>query len=147
MDRNIDPTWEGHELAGELIAGLLLEFAERGHESFDEAQAARRMAQVTRSSASWLGEEHSARLAMAFEEVAASASKVVRDPFYQRLQAPAGLPGRTWYRNRLWAPGLETGYASEIFPSLRLAQGIGPEAMAFEVDSLILALKRESILR
>jgi N-acetylated-alpha-linked acidic dipeptidase len=147
VDRNIDPTWEGHELAGELIAGLLLEFAERGHESFDEAQAARRMAQVTRSSASWLGEEHSARLAMAFEEVAASASKVVRDPFYQRLQAPAGLPGRTWYRNRLWAPGLETGYASEIFPSLRLAQGIGPEALAFEVDSLILALKRESILR
>jgi hypothetical protein len=37
---------------------------------------------------------------------------------YQLLADPNGLPGRAWYRNILWAPGHETGYAAVFLPTL-----------------------------
>jgi len=142
VDRHIDPEWRGHELAAELVTTLMLEFAERGPECFDEVEAALRLARVARDSAGWLGEEPAEELATAFEGLASSASATRREPFYRRLEAPGGLQGRSWYKNRLWAPGLETGYRSETLPSLRFAKLIGPEALEFELRSLVAAIER-----
>jgi len=143
VTRFLDPTFAGHELGGQLFAALLLEFAERGRASFSEMDAAVRLADVARGEASWLGDARAERLAAAFEEVAASARSTSRAPFYPRLAAPAGLPDRSWFKNRLWAPGLETGYAAEIFPTLRSAALVSDDALDLELDSMIAALLRE----
>jgi N-acetylated-alpha-linked acidic dipeptidase len=142
VDRHLDPTWRGHELGGQLVASLLTEFDARGAEAFSEGEAARRLAEVARASASWLGEPRALALAAAFETLADAPTLAGRAPFYQRLEAPVGLPGRQWFRNRLWAPGLETGYSAETFPSLRFAQLIGDEALDFELHSLMTAILR-----
>jgi len=63
-------------------------------------------------------------------------------PFHQALQRAEGLPERPWYRNVLWAPGLETGYASETLPTLRRAAASGPEALAAEVRALVRAAEQ-----
>ncbi|MBI5708836.1 MAG: M28 family metallopeptidase [Candidatus Eisenbacteria bacterium] len=54
----------------------------------------------------------------------------------------AGLPGRAWFRNELYAPGLNTGYAAVPLPRLgqavldrdpvALAAGVAPIAQALE---------------
>jgi N-acetylated-alpha-linked acidic dipeptidase len=62
--------------------------------------------------------------------------------FYSALALPDGLPGRPWYRNRLWTPGLEDGYGSETFPTLRLAAKESTAALEREADSLIQAIQR-----
>ena len=37
----------------------------------------------------------------------------------------AGLPGRTWYKHLLFAPGMDTGYAPEAFPGVRYQANLG----------------------
>ncbi|MGH8144729.1 MAG: M20/M25/M40 family metallo-hydrolase [Rhodanobacteraceae bacterium] len=37
----------------------------------------------------------------------------------QRLANDRGLPGRTWYRNEIYAPGILKGYGVAIFPAIR----------------------------
>ena len=37
------------------------------------------------------------------------------------LLAPDGLPGREWYRNQIYAPGLYTGYDAKTLPGIREA--------------------------
>lgn len=143
VERFLDPGFRGHELAGELVATLLVEFARRGRASFSEQEAAVRLADLARRESGWLGEDRAGRLAAAFEEVAATARTARRAPLYQRAQAPGGLPGRTWFRNRLWAPGLETGYSAESFPTLREAAAVSAAALDAELDSLVEALRRE----
>lgn len=39
----------------------------------------------------------------------------------QTLLAPDGLPGRAWYRNLIYAPGLATGYEVKTLPGIREA--------------------------
>lgn len=39
----------------------------------------------------------------------------------QALLAPEGLPGRPWYRNLVYAPGLATGYEVKTLPGIREA--------------------------
>ena len=34
---------------------------------------------------------------------------------------PDGLPGRPWYRNMIYAPGVLTGYGSKTLPGVREA--------------------------
>lgn len=41
--------------------------------------------------------------------------------FEQCTLHPDGLPGRPWYRNLLYAPGLTTGYAAKTLPGVREA--------------------------
>jgi len=36
----------------------------------------------------------------------------------RRLTSPAGLPKRPWYKNVIFAPGYETGYAADTFPGV-----------------------------
>jgi N-acetylated-alpha-linked acidic dipeptidase len=41
------------------------------------------------------------------------------------LTRQAGLPGRDWYRNQLYAPGLYTGYSARTLPGIREAADLG----------------------
>ena len=148
MDRFLDPEWKGHETAGLLLAELLAELAQRGRSAFDGARAARAMARVAVEAGAdgpWLGEERAARLATAFTRLAesiADAGPTDGPDFYRALEAHAGLAGRRWYRNRLWAPGLETGYSAETLPTLRAAARAGPETLEEELADLIAVVRR-----
>ena len=39
----------------------------------------------------------------------------------ETLLSPGGLPGRPWYENLIYAPGLLTGYGSKTLPGVREA--------------------------
>ena len=41
------------------------------------------------------------------------------------LTRSAGLPGRSWYRHQLYAPGLYTGYSARTLPGIREAADLG----------------------
>ena len=43
-----------------------------------------------------------------------------------------GLPGRPWYRHRIYAPGRYTGYAVKTLPGIREAVEAGRSAEAAE---------------
>ncbi len=149
MDRFLDPGWVGHELAGRFLATLLVDYAERGAGLFDEAEAATALAEHAGALGEWLGEERARRLAAAFVELARAARGAGSPPpvdgrgaapFLAELAVAAGLDGRPWFVNRLWTPGLETGYSAETFPSLRTALRRGQ--VDAELADLIAALER-----
>ena len=58
------------------------------------------------------------------------------------LVAPKGLPGRDWYRNRLYAPGAYTGYAAKTLPGIREAAEAGRWQQAREEMSILMELLR-----
>ena len=147
MERFLDPGWAAHEAAGELLAELLVELDSRGGAALDSAEAVRGLVSIVRDAVAdgWLPRASGERLEDALQELATAIAE--RDGLrpagaprlYAALEAPAGLPGRPWYRNRFWAPGLETGYAAETLPSLRSAAGDG-QALEKEVESLVQAV-------
>ncbi len=149
MDRFLDPEWKGHEMAAAFVAELLATAADLEQRLFDDAEAAREMADHARRAGAeepeWLGAERAERLAGSFEQLALAVDRALERGadrpagagFYQRLERPDGLPERAWFKNRLWAPGLDTGYRSETFPSLRTAADRGAEALDRELDDLI----------
>jgi N-acetylated-alpha-linked acidic dipeptidase len=149
VERFIDPGFVGHEAAASLCADLLAELAERGRSSFDGAEAAQTLAAVARKAGAeegaWLGPERAEKLAGAFDDLAhALANSPARaQNLYPHLAAPEGLPGRDWFKNRLWAPDLENGYASESFPTLRLAAQKSPEALDAELALLVAAVRAQ----
>ena len=151
VDRYLDPGWRGHELAGLALAEILATLAQVPNAGFDSAEAAREMARRVRGEDEWLGEERAVRLARSLRDLAAAvearrANRATMDSgdgdpaFYRRLEG-TGLPGRPWYRNRLWAPGLETGYSSEFLPTLRAAAAVGEEALERELEDLVRAIE------
>jgi hypothetical protein len=98
------------------------------------------MAAMVRASADEEDWAEVERLEQAFASLALAAQESEGPaplPFYRALQRNTGLPGRTWYKNPLWAPGLETGYAAEMLPTLRLAASEGEEAFERELDALV----------
>ena len=109
------------------------------------AQAAREMARHWGEQAEWLGAERARELLDAFERLAEAADRWSEDSgfaqgnpgFYRRLEAGDGLPGRAWFRNQLWAPGLDTGYSSEVFPLLRAAAKSGEAAIDGALRALL----------
>jgi N-acetylated-alpha-linked acidic dipeptidase len=61
----------------------------------------------------------------------------------ERALLGTGLPGRAWFRNELYAPGLNTGYAPVPFP--RLGQAVldkDPAALRAGVRPIVEALER-----
>ncbi|CAN0287802.1 unnamed protein product [Ectocarpus fasciculatus] len=48
----------------------------------------------------------------------------------RRFLADEGLPGRTWFRHVLQAPGLYLGYAAESFPGITQALSDGDLELA-----------------
>ena len=67
----------------------------------------------------------------------------------ERALLGPGLPGRTWFRHELYAPGLNTGYAAVSLPRLgqavldaeprAWAQGVEPVARALDAAASSLA--------
>jgi len=153
VERHLDPGFVGHELAGRFLAELLAEIADGGAASFDEAEAAGELARLAREQSEWLGAEPAERLAGGFDALAGAlraaggAAWLGDERFYRCLAAEGGLPGRPWFENRLWAPGLETGYSSETFPTLRAAQRAGAAELEAELRSLFEALRQIERLR
>jgi N-acetylated-alpha-linked acidic dipeptidase len=150
VERFHDPGFVGHEAAAALAADLLGELALRGEQSFDACEAARTLAQVARAAGAeqpdgkaWLGAERGGRLAAAFEELATAleGSPLRSRNIYPALALPAGLPGRPWYKNRLWSPELDNGYASESFPTLRTAARESEAALDKELAELLAAVR------
>ena len=150
VERYYDPGFVGHEAAAALCSDLLSEFARRGEASFDACEAARTLAQVARKAgaeesqgAAWLGPERAEKLALSFEELAGALedSPLRARNLYPLLALRAGLPGREWYKNRLWTAELENGYASESFPTLRAAARKDAAALEAELESLCAAVR------
>ncbi len=155
MQRFLDPGWHGHALAGRALAELLATLADTPGAGFDAAEAAESLARHAQElgletgpdGASWLGLERAERLRQALEGLAGvlreergSAPQAGESAFLRALESRSGLAGRPWFRNRMWAPGRESGYASETFPTLREAAPQGGEALAAELESLLGAI-------
>ena len=132
VDKYVDPGFVGHELAGTFYAELLAELADRGEASFSPVEAAAEWSLRAREAKSEFGDGME-RLAIALAGSESAPKALLGDD-------PSGLPGRTWFRNKLWAPGLEDGYGSEVFPTLRIAAKNGEAALAAEIDAWIGAL-------
>jgi hypothetical protein len=101
-------------------------------------------AAVDAAGAPWLGPDRAESLARAFDDLAHAASQGPgRDEagFYRNLAAGEGLAARPWFKNRLWAPGLETGYRAETLPSLRQAARLGQAELEAELAALIAAVE------
>ncbi len=147
VERYLDPGFVGHELAGRFAAQLLGTYADLDNGGFDDAEAARAMAAVVRGAGResalekyWLGERRSERLALAFDELAKAVEANAATPgprLYSALAEEKGIVGRPWYKNPLWAPGLETGYSAETLPSLRAAARRGEAFLEAEVARLV----------
>lgn len=157
VERYIDPGFVGHELLARLLDDLLVELADRP--SFDPIEAARELARLARAAgaeggeSAWLGAQRAERLAQSFESLIEAApvshespgSPAVTDDvvflaeqsLYAALSEQGGVPGRPWYRNPLWTPGLEDGYGSETFPTLRSAAARSTDALDLELERLV----------
>jgi N-acetylated-alpha-linked acidic dipeptidase len=46
------------------------------------------------------------------------------------LITPVGLPGRPWFRHQIYAPGINSGYATQELPGMRDAVEQGDVATA-----------------
>jgi len=151
VERYFDPGFKGHEAAGSLCAELLTELALRGAQSFDAVEAARALAGVARAAgkeekegAAWLGAERAEKLASAFDEFANACENSPERArnIFSALALPNGIPGRAWYRNRLWTADRGNGYGSETFPTLRSAASKGVTELNAELDTFVLAVRR-----
>jgi N-acetylated-alpha-linked acidic dipeptidase len=59
------------------------------------------------------------------------------------LITPVGLPGRPWFRHQIYAPGINSGYATQELPGMRDAVEQGDIATATRYrDLLVVSLKR-----
>ncbi|MFF4240266.1 M28 family peptidase [Actinomadura geliboluensis] len=75
-----------------------------------QAKAWQRAAEALQARA---GEALRAGDATAFRRLNAKIMQTERD-----LLTAAGLPGRPWYRHQIYAPGIDTGYATQRLPAL-----------------------------
>ena len=58
------------------------------------------------------------------------------------MTLPTGLPGRDWFKHRIYAPGTYTGYGVKTLPGLREAvEGDRPEEAAKQAEDLIRVLR------
>lgn len=140
VERYLDPGFVGHELCGRLLDELLAEMADKGWASFDAFEAALALSKIAKNPRNlmrtgdkkpWLGIEQAYEISKAFEDVAGICRDAPHTTLYELLAFDDGIPGREWYTNPVWAPGLEDGYGSEFFPVLR-AGGDGSGRLRFD---------------
>jgi N-acetylated-alpha-linked acidic dipeptidase len=146
VERYLDPGFVGHELAGHFVAQLLGTWADRDDGGFDNLEATRAMAALVRSAGretpgdrAWRGPARAERLATAFDGFAQAieANAAVQGPrIYAAVAEEQGVTGRPWYKNPMWAPGMETGYSSETLPNLRAAAQRGEGFLELELQRL-----------
>ena len=55
------------------------------------------------------------------------------------LITPVGLPGRPWFRHQIYAPGINSGYATQELPGMRDAVEQGDVATATRYRDLLVA--------
>ena len=55
------------------------------------------------------------------------------------LITPVGLPGRPWFRHQIYAPGINSGYATQELPGMRDAVEQGDVATATRYRDLLIA--------
>ncbi|MBI5364055.1 MAG: M28 family peptidase [Planctomycetes bacterium] len=160
VDRFIDPGFVGHELLGRVFAELLGDLGDAGPLVLDPVEAALALADVATRERD--AAKENAPLAAAFHQTAAALRQLASGleapflpradlgdvgggprwretpefRFYRALERREGLEGRPWFVNALWAPGLEDGYGSESFPTLRAAAARGAEALQAELERL-----------
>lgn len=158
VERWIDPGFAGHERCGALFAELLAEFADRGVLALDPIEAAETLSARARADAA--AAKSTPELASALGQLSTALRVLAADfaqplprradladlgdgplwtfcpeyRFYRALELPDGLPGRPWFKNPLWAPGLEDGYGSETFPTLRALRG---ESLQAELEAFM----------
>ncbi|MCA8980871.1 MAG: M28 family peptidase [Planctomycetes bacterium] len=142
VDRFLDPGFVGHERASQFVEELLVILSNEGADAFDEELFCERLAGMTRDAA-WLGGGNALSLAEAFESLAESLRETDSGRggrLLAELAVEGGLPGRPWFKNPLWAPGLETGYAPEFLPLLALAAQQDGDALVEATRAQIAAL-------
>lgn len=170
VERWIDPGFAAHECCGELLAELLAEFAERGVLALDPVEAAQTLSARARADATAARE--TPELARALGQVSNALRILAADfsqplprradladlgdgplwefspeyRFYRALELPDGLPGRPWFKNPLWAPGLEDGYGSETFPTLRALGATGGDALQAELEAFTARIEAARIV-
>ena len=144
MDRFLDPGYRHHAMAARFLEVLLSELAQAGRDGFDREEVARRLISMVEAAGEepWLGEARDERLIDALERIVPPVYWVDGPEFWSALALPEGLEGRPWYRNPLWAPGLETGYAAESLPTLRAAAARGPEELDRALEELLGLIER-----
>lgn len=160
VDRFIDPGFVGHELLGRVFAELLGDLGDAGSLVLDPVEAALALAEVATRERD--ASKENAPLAAAFHQTAGALRQLAAGleapfppradlgdvgggprwretpefRFYRALERREGLEGRAWFVNVLWAPGLEDGYGSESFPTLRAAAAQSAEALQAELERL-----------
>jgi N-acetylated-alpha-linked acidic dipeptidase len=60
------------------------------------------------------------------------------------LITPVGLPGRPWFRHQIYAPGINSGYATQELPGMRDAVEQGDVATATRYRDLLIASLRRA---
>jgi N-acetylated-alpha-linked acidic dipeptidase len=60
------------------------------------------------------------------------------------LTTPVGLPGRPWFRHQIYAPGINSGYATQELPGMRDAVDQGDTATATRYRDLLVASLRRA---
>jgi N-acetylated-alpha-linked acidic dipeptidase len=60
------------------------------------------------------------------------------------LTTPQGIPGRPWFRHQVYAPGINTGYASQFLPGLRDALDAGDAATVTTYRDLLVQSLRDA---
>jgi len=162
VERHIDPGFVGHELCGRVFAELLGDLADAGPLVHDPSEAALTLGRraladaraIARTDAALghalqqlgqtlvgLGEEYAApaprRGNLELHDAGPQWRRLPELRFYRALEQREGLPGRSWFRNALWAPGLEDGYGAETFPTLRAAAQRGPAQLEEALNALL----------
>ncbi|HEY8480526.1 MAG TPA: M28 family peptidase [Spirillospora sp.] len=162
MSRFGDPTWEYHAAMSRLagIAALRLANADVLAIRYRPyaAETVRYLTDFTREQRERLGsvvvdvsrdiEQAKAwqRAAEALQARADAALRTGDTAAFRRINAKimqterdlltrAGLPGRPWYRHQVYAPGIDTGYATQRLPALNDALFVDrdvPSAKAYE---------------
>ncbi|MFB4309276.1 M28 family peptidase [Actinomadura sp. GTD37] len=145
MSRFGDPTWEYHAAMSRLVGIATLRLANAdvvalGYRPY-AAETARYLTAFTAEQRERLGsvlvdvsrdigqakawqraaEALQARADEALREGDTAAFRRLNDKIMQTerdLLTQAGLPGRPWYRHQIYAPGIDTGYATQRLPAL-----------------------------
>jgi N-acetylated-alpha-linked acidic dipeptidase len=60
------------------------------------------------------------------------------------LTTPVGLPGRPWFRHQIYAPGINSGYATQELPGMRDAVDQGDTTTATRYRDLLVASLRRA---
>ena len=90
--------------------------------AIDLAPLDRAAKQLKQSAQAWEAAYHArAEAGLDLSDVQRNALNALMGRMEQSLASPDGLPGRTWFRHMIYAPGMLTGYGVKTVPGVREA--------------------------